>query len=69
MLAPVLRRIGPRDVRELSVRDVESLTDWLAREGGKPRAGEATGRALGPRSVRAALVALGQAFDTAAAAE
>ena len=65
-LAPVLRRIGSRDVRELSIRDVEGLIDWLAREGGRPRKAQTTGGPLGPRSVRAALVALGQAFDLAA---
>lgn len=59
-LAPVLRRIGSRKVQQLTVTDVEALTAWMAREGG------ARGQALGPRSVRAALVALGQALDMAA---
>lgn len=58
-LAPVLRKIGERDVRTLAMRDVEELVAWMAREGGK------RGQALGPRSVRAALVALGQAVDLA----
>lgn len=60
VLAPVRRRIGDHDIRALTVRDVENLTAWLVREGGK------NGRALGPRSVRASLVALAQAFDMAA---
>lgn len=58
-LAPVLRHLGARDVREVTVRDIESLAAWMGREGGK------RGQALGPRSVRAALVALAQALDVA----
>lgn len=59
-LAPVLRRLGTQDVRALTVTDVETLVDWLSREGGS------RGQGLAPRSVRAALVALGQAVDMAA---
>lgn len=60
VLAPVLRRIGSRKVQALTVADVEALTAWLLREGGK------RGQGLGPRAVRASLVALGQALDVAA---
>lgn len=59
VLAPVLRRVGGRRVQTLSVGDVEALTGWLSREGGR------RGQGLGPRAVRAALVALGQALDMA----
>lgn len=58
-LAPALRRIGDRDVRTLTVADVEALAEWMGSEGGR------RGQPLGPRSVRAALVALSQAFDVA----
>lgn len=58
-LAPALRHIGDRKVQALSVTDVEGLIGWLGRQGG------AKGQGLGPRSVRAALVALGQALDMA----
>ncbi len=59
-LAPVLRHIGDRDLRTLTVAEVEALAGWMGREGGR------RGQPLGPRSVRAALVALSQAFDVAA---
>lgn len=59
VLAPVLRRIGYRKVQAVTVADVEALTAWLLCEGGK------RGRCLGPRAVRASLVALGQALDVA----
>ena len=59
-LAPALRCVGERKVQALSVSDIESLTSWLGREGGR------RGQGLGPRSVRAALIALGQALDMAA---
>jgi integrase len=60
VLAPVLRHLGGRKVQALTVADVEGLTGWLSREGGK------RGQSLGPRAVRASLVALGQALDMAA---
>lgn len=59
-LAPVLRHLGERKVQALTVTDVEELIGWLGREGG------ASGQGLGPRSVRAALVALAQSLDMAA---
>ncbi len=51
---------APGRVQALTVGDVEGLTAWLAQEGGK------RGQALGPRAVRACLIALGQALDMAA---
>jgi integrase len=59
VLAPVRRRIGDGKVQALSLADVEGLTAWLSREGGT------RGQGLGPRAVRASLVALGQALDMA----
>lgn len=59
-LAPVLRKVGNKKVQALSVADVESLTNWLSREGGK------RGQGLGPRSVKASLAPLAQALDLAA---
>lgn len=58
-LAPVLRHLGHRPASSLTVGDVLSLIDWMEREGGR------RGQALGPRSVRAALIALRQALDVA----
>jgi integrase len=58
-LAPVLRSLGSRRVQDITVTDVEQLLDWMSREGGR------RGQALSPRAVRAAMVALGQAFDMA----
>lgn len=59
-LAPVLRHLGDRKVQSITLNDVESLIVWMGREGGK------RGQGLGPRSVRAALIALSQALDLAA---
>jgi site-specific recombinase XerD len=59
-LASALRRLGGHDVRAVTVADVEALAAWMSRKGGR------RGQGLGPRSVRAALVALSQAFDLAA---
>jgi integrase len=64
-LTPVLRRIGSRPVTELTVADVEALTEWLGREGGRPGHDGQPGKPLGPRAVRAALVALAQAVGMA----
>ncbi|WP_183092963.1 site-specific integrase [Nocardioides stalactiti] len=58
-LAPALRHLGDRRVQDLTVTDVEDLIGWLGQEGG------ARGQGLGPRSVRAALVALAQVLDLA----
>ncbi|WP_062213905.1 tyrosine-type recombinase/integrase [Demequina oxidasica] len=58
-LAPALRRIGSRPVAEVTVTEVEALAVWMSTEGGS------RGQALSPRSVRAALIAMGQAFDMA----
>ena len=58
-LSPVLRHLGQRKVQTLSVSDMEDITAWLTREGG------ARGQGLKPRSVKAALVALGQVLDMA----
>jgi integrase len=58
-LGPVLRFLGDRRVQDLTVTDVEHLVAWMTREGGK------RGQALAPRSVKGALVALGQALDMA----
>jgi integrase len=60
-LAPIMRRIGTRTVQSLKRSDITALVAWLSQEGGK------RGQALGPRSVRAAMVALGQALDMAVA--
>lgn len=59
-LTAALRRIGHTAVADVTVADVERLIEWLEAEGGK------RGQALGPRSIRAALTALAQAFDLAA---
>jgi site-specific recombinase XerC len=56
-LRPVLRHLGHRKVQSLTVGDMESLTTWLSRGGG------VRGQGLSPRSVKAALMALGQALD------
>jgi integrase len=58
-LKPVLRRLGERKVQSITVTDIEDLVAWLSREGG------ARGGPLSARSVRAALVALGQVLDMA----
>jgi integrase len=58
-LAPVLRRLGHRQVQSLTPADMDGLVAWLTREGG------ARGQGLAPRSVKAALVALGQVLDMA----
>jgi integrase len=63
VLAPVLRRIGSSPVMDVTVSDIDALIAWLGTKGGK------RGQALGPRAVRASLVALGQAFDLAAREE
>lgn len=59
-LAPVIRRLGTRKVQSLTVGDVDHMTAWLSREGGM------RGQGLAPRTVKAALVAFGQALDLAA---
>lgn len=59
-LVPVLRHLGSRKVQDLAVRDVEELAVWLSACGGR------RGQALGPKSVKSCLVALGQALDLAA---
>lgn len=59
VLAPILGRIGTRKVQSLTVADLDALTAWLSVEGGR------RSKPLGPRSVRAALVALGQVLDVA----
>lgn len=56
-LAPVLRHIGHKPVGDLTVDHVLSLIAWMETQGGK------RGQALGPRSVRAALIALRQVLD------
>ncbi|MEJ7707692.1 MAG: hypothetical protein WKF82_10785 [Nocardioidaceae bacterium] len=48
VLRPVLRQLGAREVQGLTVTDVETLTEWLAREGGQ------RGQGLSPRTVQAA---------------
>jgi len=58
-LAPVVRHIGDRQVQTLTGGDMDNLIEWLSREGG------ARGQGLAPRTVKAALVALGQALDMA----
>ncbi|MGA8247849.1 MAG: site-specific integrase, partial [Nocardioides sp.] len=58
-LAPVLRHLGQRKVQDLTYRDVEKLVAWLEREGG------VRGQGLSPRTVKGALIALGQALDMA----
>ena len=60
VLAPVMRKIGSKKVQYCRSPMWKDLTDWLSREGGK------RGQPLGPRSVKASLVALAQALDLAA---
>lgn len=62
-LAPVLRHLGARDAASVTPADVRELVAWLSAQGGKATAKNPEGRGLAPRSVRAALVALGQVFD------
>jgi len=64
-LAAVLRRVGAREVQSLTPSDVRDLVTWLSAQGGKASKAHPDGRPLGPRSVRAALVALAQAVDLA----
>jgi integrase len=64
-LAPVVRRLGARDVQSLTAKDVRELVVWVGRCGGRPTKTLPEGRPLGPRSVRAALVAFAQAVDLA----
>lgn len=64
-LAPVRRRLGDRGVQDLTPADVRDLIAWMTEHGGRPSKSHPQGRPLGPRSVRAALVALGQALDLA----
>lgn len=64
-LAPVMRYLGAREVQSLTSADVRDLVTWLSRQGGRPSRTHPDGRPLGPRSVRAALVALAQAVDLA----
>lgn len=66
-LAPVLRRLGIREVQDLTPADVRDLVAWMSTHGGRPSKAHPDGRSLGPRSVRAALVALAQAVDLAVA--
>lgn len=62
-LVPVLRYLGDRDAASLTPADARELVAWLSEHGGKATKNNPEGRALAPRSVRAALVALGQVFD------
>ncbi|WP_169747736.1 site-specific integrase [Demequina subtropica] len=55
LIAP-LRHIGDRPAREVTRPEMRALVARLAADGGK------RGQALSPRTVRAALIALGQAF-------
>lgn len=64
-LQAVLRRIGDRKVQSLTRADMVSLVAWLSAQGGKPSKANPLGRALTPRAVRAAMVALGQVLDMA----
>lgn len=62
-LAPVLRRLGGRRAESLTPADMRDLVSWLSGGGGRISASHPEGRPLSPRSVRAALVALGQVLD------
>ncbi len=64
-LAAVLRRLGDRKVQSLTRADMRALVSWLATSGGKASKTHPQGRPLSPRSVRAAMVALGQVLDLA----
>jgi len=58
-LEPVRRHLGQRTVQSLTVADADALVAWLSASGAKQ------GGPLAPRSVRACMVALGQALDLA----
>lgn len=64
-LAPVLRHWGTKDALSLTPADARALVAWLSVHGGKPTKAHPEGRPLSPRSVRAALIALGQVLDMA----
>ncbi|MDO5495922.1 MAG: site-specific integrase [bacterium] len=68
-LQPVIRRIGTRIAREVTVSEIRELVGWLEHHGGKPSKAHPEGTPLGPRSVRLALTALAMAFDTLDTAE
>lgn len=63
-LAPVLREIGSQDARALTTSDVQRLVSRLSASGGRPTKAHPGGSPLGPRAIRLALTALGQALDT-----
>jgi integrase len=64
-LAPVLRHMGDRDSASLTPADMRDLVAWLATHGSRPSKAHPDGGPLAPRSVRAAMVALGQVLDLA----
>jgi integrase len=65
VLVPVIRRLGAREVQSLTSADIRALVVWMTETGGRPTSKHPEGRPLGPRTVRGALVALGQAVDLA----
>ncbi len=58
-LSPVVRYLGQREVSSLKVADILSLIAFMEQKGGR------RGQALGPRSIRAAMIAIRQALDLA----
>lgn len=65
VLAPVRRRIGDQAVESVTRADISDLVAWLSAHGGRVSAAHPEGRPLSARTVRAALVALGQVWDRA----
>jgi len=59
--------IASRPVAEVTIAEIQSLVDWLAREGGRPRKGRESGMPLSANSVKAFKIALQQPFDLALA--
>ena len=64
-LAPVVRRLGDREVASLTAADIRDLVAWLSAHGGRPTTAHPDGRPLSARSVRAALTAVAQCLDAA----
>lgn len=67
VLQPVLRHpVASKPVPEVTVADIEALIAWLGTDGARPAKHTGAHRGgLGPRSIRATLVALGPVFRMA----
>lgn len=64
-LRPVRRHMGDVEVTAVTLRDVESLVQWLESEGGRPRRKGEKPEGLSARTVKGILSTLGQVFDLA----